>query len=59
VPAYEKDGPHIGPFLLNLLFLSIIGVIWVSVFFRELKKMPLLPLHDPRFEGELQHEHGH
>jgi hypothetical protein len=23
-----------------------------------LKKMPMLPLHDPRFEGELQHEHG-
>ncbi len=24
----------------------------------QLKKLPLLPLHDPRFEGVLLHEHG-
>jgi hypothetical protein len=59
VPAYEKDSPQIGPFLLDVLFLAVIGAIWISAFYRELKKMPLLPLHDPRFEGELQHEHGH
>ena len=58
VPAYEQDKPHFGSLLLDILFLAIIGAIWLSLYFRELKKMPLLPLHDPRFEGELQHEHG-
>lgn len=58
VPAYEQDKPHFGSLLLDMLFLVIIGAIWISLYFRELKKMPLLPLHDPRFEGELQHEHG-
>ncbi len=58
VPAYEQDKPHFGSFLLDILFIAIIGGIWLSVYFRELKKMPLLPLHDPRFEGELLHEHG-
>jgi cytochrome bd-type quinol oxidase subunit 2 len=58
VPAYEQDKPHFGSLLLDILFLVIIGAIWISLYFRELKKMPLLPLHDPRFEGELQHEHG-
>jgi hypothetical protein len=59
VPAYEKDRPHIGTLLLDILFLAIIGAVWLNAFYRERKKMPLLPLHDPRFEGELQHEHGH
>jgi hypothetical protein len=58
VPAYEQDKPHFGSLLLDILFLAIIGAIWLSLYFREVKKMPLLPLHDPRFEGELQHEHG-
>jgi hypothetical protein len=58
VPAYEQDKPHFGSLLLDILFLVIIGAIWIRLYFRELKKMPLLPLHDPRFEGELQHEHG-
>ncbi|MGA8552868.1 MAG: hypothetical protein WB630_00495, partial [Candidatus Acidiferrales bacterium] len=59
VPAYEKDRPHLGTLLLDILFLAIIGAVWLNAFYRERKKMPLLPLHDPRFEGELQHEHGH
>jgi hypothetical protein len=58
VPAYEQDKPHFGSLLLDIVFLAIIGTIWMSLYFRELKKMPLLPLHDPRFEGELQHEQG-
>jgi hypothetical protein len=58
VPAYEQDKPHFGSLLLDILFLAIIGAIWIGLYFRELKKMPMLPLHDPRFEGELQHEHG-
>ena len=35
-----------------------IGGIWVAAFAWQLKKLPLLPLHDPRFEGVLLHEHG-
>jgi hypothetical protein len=58
VPAYEQDKPHFGSLLLDILFLAIVGAIWIGLYFRELKKMPMLPLHDPRFEGELQHEHG-
>ncbi|MFZ0886714.1 MAG: hypothetical protein WAN14_25145 [Candidatus Acidiferrales bacterium] len=58
VPAYEKDHPHFGSLLLDVVFIAGIGFIWVSLYFREVNKMPLLPLHDPRFEGELQHEHG-
>ncbi|MFY9802805.1 MAG: hypothetical protein WA211_16125 [Candidatus Acidiferrales bacterium] len=58
VPAYEQDKPHFLPLLLDIVFIAGIGIIWVNLYFRELRKMPLLPLHDPRFEGELQHEHG-
>ena len=58
VPAYEKQRPEFLPLLLDIVFIAGIGVIWVSLYLREVKKMPLLPLHDPRFEGELQHEHG-
>jgi membrane protein YdbS with pleckstrin-like domain len=57
-PAYEPEHIVIGPLLLDLVFLAVIGAIWLSVFFWQVKKMPLLPLHDPRFEGELLHEHG-
>ena len=58
VPAYEPNRPEFGPALLDIVAIAVIGAVWISVYFRELKKMPLLPLHDPRFEGELQHEHG-
>lgn len=56
VPAYEKSGPHIHP--LDILAIVGIGGLWVGAYFRELRKMPLLPVHDPRFEGVLEHEHG-
>jgi hypothetical protein len=46
------------PLLLDLVFLAVIGAIWVSFYFWQVKRMPLLPLHDPRFEGALHHEHG-
>ena len=55
-PAYQKSGPRPSP--LDLFALVGIGGIWVAAFFSELKKWPLLPQHDPRFEGELEHEHG-
>jgi hypothetical protein len=58
VPAYEKDGPHVGSLVWDIFYLVVIGIIWIATYFWQLGKMPLLPLHDPRFEGELQHEHG-
>jgi hypothetical protein len=58
VPAYEKDGPHLGSLAWDIFYLVVIGIIWIATYFWQLGKMPLLPLHDPRFEGELQHEHG-
>ena len=58
VPAYEKDGPHLGSLVWDIFYLVVIGIIWIATYFWQLGKMPLLPSHDPRFEGELQHEHG-
>ena len=58
VPAYEPDQIKVGPLVLDLVLWAVIGAIWVSVFYWQLKRMPLLPLHDPRFEGALHHEHG-
>lgn len=55
-PAYQKSGPRPSP--LDLFAVVGIGGIWLATFFSELKKWPLLPQHDPRFEGVLEHEHG-
>ena len=44
--------------LLDIFAVVGIGGIWVAAFFAQLKKMPLLPLHDPRFEGVMEHQHG-
>jgi hypothetical protein len=55
-PAFDKSGPHFH--FLDLFAVVGIGGIWVATFAWQLKKMPILPLHDPRFEGVLLHEHG-
>jgi len=55
VPGFEASGPHFHP--LDLFALVGIGGLWVAAFFWQLKKLPLLPQHDPRFEGALEHEH--
>jgi hypothetical protein len=55
-PAYEKAGPQLH--WLDLCAIIGIGGIWLAVFFAQLQSRALLPLHDPRFEGALQHEHG-
>jgi hypothetical protein len=59
-PAFEpdKDKIRLGPMMLDLVFFVLIGAIWLAVYMWQLKRMPLLPLHDPRFEGVLHHEHG-
>lgn len=55
-PAYETSGPRVSP--LDIFAVVGIGGVWLAAFFSELKKWPLLPQHDPRFEGALEHEHG-
>jgi hypothetical protein len=52
-PAFERTGPRF--YLLDFLLPVGMGGIWVGVFVRQLKSRPLLPPHDPRFEGALQH----
>lgn len=48
-PAYEKS-PRWADF--GIIFAAIgLGGIWVGVFCMQLKRFPLLPLHDPRFPG--------
>jgi len=58
VPAFENERKSPQLHLSDLLAVIGIGGIWVGTYIWQLKKMPLLPLHDPRFEGALQHEHG-
>jgi len=55
-PAYKTSGPSPSP--LDVFAVVGIGGLWIAAFFSELKKRPLLPQHDPRFEGVLEHEHG-
>jgi hypothetical protein len=54
-PAFEKAGPRF--YLLDFLLPVGIGGIWVAAYVRQLKSRPLLPLHDPRFEGALERGH--
>jgi hypothetical protein len=49
VPAYQ-DGPRWSDFGILLAVIGL-GGIWIGLFLGNLKKMPLLPLHDPRFRG--------
>lgn len=56
VPAYEKAAPQVH--WLDIFALVGIGGLWLGSFMGQLKKLPLLPLHDPRFEGVLEPEHG-
>jgi len=59
-PAYDPAGPSMNlDRWLDLLAVAGVGGVWVGAFCRQLKKQPLLPLHDPRFEGvALEHGHG-
>lgn len=58
VPAFERDKVDFGTLILDVVFIALIGLIFVAVYSWQLKRMPLLPLHDPRFQGALHHEHG-
>jgi hypothetical protein len=54
-PAYEA-GPQVHS--SDILAVLGIGGIWIGTFIWQVKKMPLLPLHDARFEGAMEHQHG-
>lgn len=57
VPSYEPHGPRVH--LLDIFAIVGIGGIWLGAFIAQLKRLPLLPLHDPRFEGALlEQAHG-
>jgi hypothetical protein len=56
VPSWEKLAPRVH--FTDIFAVIGIGGLWVAAFAWQLKKLPLLPLHDPRFEGVLLHEHG-
>jgi len=54
-PAYEAE-PHVHP--SDILTVVGIGGMWIGAFIWQLKKMPVLPLHDARFTGVMEHQHG-
>ena len=54
-PAYPHDGQY-GFWLLDLAALVGLGGIWVWWFIWQLKRRPLLPLHDPYLQEALHHE---
>ena len=57
VPAF-RDGS--APLVLGLVAVltAALGGIWLSAFFRDLGRRPLLPLGDPYLEEALAHEHA-
>lgn len=54
VPSYEKIGPQFH--WSDWLALIGLGGIFLAIFVSQLKRQPLMPLHDPNFVGVLQHE---
>jgi hypothetical protein len=56
VPSWDKISPHVH--LTDIFAFIGIGGLWLAFFAFQMKRLPLLPLHDPRFEGVLLHEHG-
>jgi hypothetical protein len=54
VPAYEKTGPQFH--WSDWISLIGLGGIFLAIYFSQLKRRPLMPLHDPNFVGVLQHE---
>jgi len=55
-PAYDTTSPQFH--VLDVCAVAGIGGLWLWAFFGQLKKLPLLPLHDTRFPAVLEPEHG-
>jgi hypothetical protein len=53
MPAFYPLGPHID--WIDIVAPFGIGGLWLAFFIRQIKAKPRLPLHDPRFEGVVQH----
>jgi hypothetical protein len=53
MPAFYPLGPHLN--WMDVVAPFGIGGLWLALFIRQLKARPRLPLHDPRFEGVVQH----
>jgi hypothetical protein len=56
MPAFYPKGIQFA--ITDVLAFFGIGGLWLALFFWQYGRMPVLPLHDPRFEGALAHEHG-
>jgi hypothetical protein len=56
MPAFYPKGIQFA--ITDVLAFVGIGGLWLALFFWQYGRMPVLPLHDPRFEGALAHEHG-
>jgi len=52
VPSFHRTGPRF--YLMDALLVLGMGCLWVAAFVSRLRTRPLLPLHDPRFEGVLE-----
>jgi len=52
-PAFYPLGPHLD--WIDIVAPLGVGGLWLALFIRQLKARPRLPLHDPRFEGVVQH----
>jgi len=54
-PAF--DAAHVGPRVHWMDVVAPVGVggVWIAWFVWQLKSKPLLPLHDPRFQGAFSH----
>lgn len=53
VPAFSHN--HVRIHWLDIIAPIAIGGLWIAVFIWQLKGNPLLPLHDPRFDGTEGH----
>ncbi len=60
LPAFGDSQPAWRVAVMVMLLPLGLGGLWFSYFARELQRMPLLPVNDPRLEGAIEHavEHG-
>jgi hypothetical protein len=58
VPSFAPDdlSDHAMEFACTLVAMAGVGGIWLAAFVWQLKRMPLLPIHDPELQSEGYHE---
>ncbi|MEJ7618798.1 MAG: hypothetical protein WKF30_17910 [Pyrinomonadaceae bacterium] len=60
-PSFHYTEEHFSP-VANVLYLVIpvgLGGLWVALFAWQLKKRPLVPFNDPKFEKAIEQGHHH